>query len=95
MDKRNIVQMQEVTSVAELTQAQKQREQFDRNSAWLQDNIVEIYAKYRGKCICVTGKEVFVADIASDAIAQATAVHLDDEGWFTRYILKDRVVPAV
>ena len=91
MDKRNIVQMQEVTSVAELTKARKQREQFDRNSAWLQSNLVEVYAKRRGKCICIAGKEVFAADIASDAIAQATAAHPDDEGWFTRYIPKEKM----
>ncbi len=91
MDKRNIVQMQEVTDAAELAKARKQREQFDRNSAWLQNNISEIYAKHRGKCICVAGKEVFVGDSASDAIMQATAAHPDDEGWFTRYIPKEKM----
>jgi hypothetical protein len=91
MDKRNIVQMQDVTDIDELAKAGKQREQFDHNSAWLQNNISEIYAKHRGKCVCVAGKEVFVADTVSDAIAQVTAAHPDDEGWFTRYIPKEKV----
>jgi hypothetical protein len=85
------VEMQEVTDREELAKARKQREQFDRNSVWLQQNISEIYAKRRGKCICVAGEELFVADSTKDAIAQATAAHPDDEGWFTRYIPKEKV----
>jgi hypothetical protein len=57
----------------------------------LQDNISDIYGKHRGKCICIAGQEVFVADTPSEAIAQATAAHPDDEGWFTRYIPKEKV----
>ncbi len=91
MDKPSTVEMQEVTDADELAKARKQREQFDRNSVWLQANISDIYAKHRGKCICVAGQEVFVADSASAAIAQATAAHPDDEGWFTRYIPKEKV----
>jgi hypothetical protein len=34
---------------------------------------------------------VFVADTATAAIAQATAAHPDDEGWFTRYIPKEKL----
>ncbi|NIO42551.1 MAG: hypothetical protein GTO41_21845, partial [Burkholderiales bacterium] len=75
MDKPSTVEMQEVTDADELAKARKQREQFDRNSVWLQANISDIYAKHRGKCICVAGQEVFVADSASAAIAQATAAH--------------------
>ena len=90
MHKQTIVEMQEITDADELATAQKQREQFDRNSAWLQNNISDIYAKHRGKCICVAGQEVFVADTATDAIAQATTAHPDDDGWFTRYIPKEK-----
>lgn len=85
------VEMQEVTDADELVKARKQREQFDRNSAWLQHNISDIYASHRGKCICVAGQEVFVADSTNGAIAQATAAHPDDDGWFTRYIPKEKV----
>ena len=91
MPKPATIEMQEVTDADELAKARKQREQFDRNSVWLQGNISEIYAKYRGKCICVAGQEVFVADTASKAIALATAAHPDDEGLFTRYIPKEKL----
>ena len=41
------IEMEEVTDAKELTQGRRQREQFDRNSAWLQAHISEIYAKHR------------------------------------------------
>jgi len=85
------IEMQTVTDTDELAKAQKQREQFDRNSVWLQTHISDIYTKHRGKCVCVAGQDVFVADTAKEAIAQATAAHPDDEGWFTRYIPKEKV----
>lgn len=85
------IEMLEVTDRTELALARNQREQFDRNSAWLQQNISEIYAKHRGKCICVAGEELFVADSIKDAIAAATAAHPSDEGWFTRYIPKEKL----
>lgn len=79
------------TDADELAQARRQREQFDRNSGWLQDHISDIYSAHRGKCISVAGREVFVADTAREAIAQATAAHPDDDGWFTRYIPTEKV----
>ncbi len=91
MEKRTTVEMLEVTDADELAQARKQRKQFDRNSAWLQHNIASIYTQHRGKCICIAGQEVFVANTTMEAIAQATAAHPDDEGWFTRYIPKEMV----
>jgi len=83
--------MEEVIDGEELAKARRQREQFDRNSAWLQAHIAEVYSKHRGKCICIAGEELFVADTVKEAIAQATAAHPDDEGWFTRYIPKAKV----
>ncbi len=88
---RTPIVMEEVTDSEQLVQACQQREQFDRNSAWLQAHIVEVYSTHRGKCICIAGEELFVADTAKEAIAQATAAHPDDEGWFTRYIPKEKV----
>ena len=85
------IEMEEVHDAHELASAQRQREQFDRNSAWLQAHISEIYAKHRGKCICIAGQQLFVGDTTKAAIAQATAAHPEDEGWFTRYIPKDKV----
>ena len=92
MDQRPCsIEMKEVTDAAELAAARKQRERFDRNSAWLQRHISEIYANHRGKCICVAGEEVFVGDDATEATELALAAHPEDDGWFTRYIPKDKV----
>jgi hypothetical protein len=90
-NQQTLIVMEEVTNTEELLKARQQREQFDRNSAWLQAHISEVYSKHRGKCICVAGEELFVADTVKEAIAQATAAHPDDEGWFTRYIPKAKV----
>ena len=84
------IDIEQVTSPNELAAAQRQREQFDRNSAWLQAQMSEVYARYRGKCICIAGEELFVADTAREAIAQAIAAHPEDDGWFTRYIPRDK-----
>ena len=62
VDKPSPIVMEEVTDSEELAKARAQRERFDRNSAWLQAHIAEIYARYRGKCICILGEELFVAD---------------------------------
>lgn len=83
--------MEEVTDPVQLAEAQAQREQFDRNSAWLQAHASEIYPKHRGKCICVAGEELFVAETASEAVAQATAAHPHDKGRFVHYIPKQKV----
>ncbi len=92
MDKlTSTMKMETVTNATELAAAKRQRDQFDSNSAWLQQHISEIYSNHRGKCICIAGEELFVADTASEATALATASHPEDMGWFTRYIPKDRV----
>ena len=83
--------VKEVTDPVELAQARAQREQFDRNSAWLQAHASEVYPRYRGKCICVAAEELFVADTASEALAQATAAHPHDKGRFVHYIPKEKV----
>ena len=87
------IEMVEVTDPVENAKAQRQRVQFDRNSAWLQAHIPEVYTtENRGKCICIAGQELFVADNVEEAVAQATAAHPDDEGWFTRYIPETKAV---
>ena len=92
MDNRpTAIEMEEVTDANELAKAWQQRKQFDRNSAWLQAHISEIYTKHRGKCICIAGQELFVGDTVQDAVTQATTAHPDDAGWFTRYIPKEKV----
>jgi hypothetical protein len=84
--RRNVVVMEEVTDANEIANARGQRDSFDRNAAWLQRHIAEVYSRHRGKCICVAGEELFVAETAKEAIARARAAHPQDRGWFTRYI---------
>mgnify|MGYP007059393070 CR=1 FL=1 len=91
MSRSPIIHFQEVSDPEELADAQKQREQFDRNSAWLQANIPDIYSQHRGKFICIAGEELFVAESSREAIAKARAAHPEDAGWFTRYIPVEKV----
>ena len=88
-ERRPIV-MEEVTDADELAHARRQRESFDRNAAWLQRHVPAVYARHRGKCICVAGEELFVAGTAREAIALARTAHPEDEGWFTRYVPEER-----
>jgi hypothetical protein len=53
--------------------------------------VAEIYTHYRGKCICITGEEIFVADTPEEALALATAAHPDDAGRFLRYIPREKL----
>jgi hypothetical protein len=79
-------QIEEVADPAEIASAQRRRDQFDRNSQWLQTNIAEVYRDHRGQHICVAGQEVFAADSVQEAVARATAAYPEDEGRFTRFI---------
>ena len=85
------VVMEEVTDPEELARARAQRERFDRNSAWLQAHAADVYAYYRGKCICVAGEELFAADTPEEAYALATAAHPEDDGSFVLYIPREKV----
>ena len=91
MANRHPITIEEITDPAELAEAQAQRDQFDRNAAWLHAHASEIYPKYRGQCICIAGEELFVAATARKALALATAAHPDDKGRFVHYIPKDKV----
>jgi len=86
-----IIMIEETMTAEEAAAANKQREQFDRNSHWLQAHIPEVYSRHRGKCICIAGQELFVAGTVTEAVAKAKAAHPDDHGLFTRYIPKDKV----
>ena len=83
--------MEEITEPEELAKARAQRERFDRNSAWLQAHAAEIYRCYRGKCICVAGEELFVADTPEQALALGAAAHPEDDGSFLRYIPREKI----
>lgn len=90
-DQQFPVVMEEVTDLEELARARAQRQRFDRNAAWLQAHAAEIYTRYRGKCVCIAGEELFVADTPEEALAQARAAHPEDDGSFIHYIPRERV----
>jgi len=89
--KSNSIVMEEVRDPETLAAARAQRVRFDRNTAWLQANLVDVYSKHRGRVICVAGGDLFVGDTATEAIALAKSAHPDDDGFFTRYIPKERL----
>jgi hypothetical protein len=92
MDKARPIVMEEVTDPEALTKARAQCQRFDRNSAWLQAHVAEIYTRYRGECICIAGEELFVADTPEEALALATAAHPEDDGRFLRYFPREMLV---
>ena len=85
-----VIELENLDSPEEVAASREQDKQFDRNSAWLQSHILEIGDKCCGKCICIAGHQLFVGDTVQEAVAQATAVHPEDKGWFTRYIYKEK-----
>jgi len=87
----NIV-MEEVTDPVEVARFWARKEKADRNSAWLQAHVPGIYTLYRGKCICVAGEELFVADTPEEVMALATAAHPEDDGRLFRYIPKEKAI---
>jgi hypothetical protein len=90
-DKQASIIIEEVTNPEELAKARAQWERFDRNAAWLQAHASEIYPRYRGKCICIAGEELFVADTPEEAWALAKAAHPDDDGSFIHYIPREKL----
>lgn len=90
MNETNPIVMSELTDPVELAKLRAQNERADRNSAWLQAHVPEIYSNYRGKCICVAGEELFVADTVAEVMALAKAAHSQDDGAILRYILKEK-----
>jgi len=91
VNNRSNLVMEVVNDAEELAEAGKRREQFDRNCQWLQQHVSEVYRQHRGQFICIAGGELFVADTVEDAVGQALAAHPNDQGWFTRYIPKQKV----
>ena len=91
-DQRVPITMSEVTDPDEIVKARAQDERFARNSAWLQMHATEIYTQYRGKCICIAGEELFIADTPEEALRQARAAHPEEDGSILiRYIPREKV----
>ena len=82
------VVMEMITDPAVLEKMRAQREKAKRNWAWYEGHVAEIYAKHRGKCICVAVGELFVGDTPKDVLIMAQAAHPDDDGRFLHYVPK-------
>ena|SRR5436190_18549303 len=81
-----------VTDPEEIARMNAQWEQADKNAAWLEQHVEEIYAQNRGKYLCVSGQEAFIADTPQEAVGAARAKHPDDRGYLLRFIpLEKRV----
>ncbi len=89
--KENPIVMEIVTDPEEIAKAQAQDERFRRNFEWFNTRAAEIYRSCRGKCLCISGQELFVADTPEKVLASAKAAHPEDDGRFTRYIPKERL----
>ena len=89
-EKPTQIVMEEIIDPEELAKARTQRTRFDRNTVWLQAHAAEVYPRYRGKCICIAGEELFVADTPEEVLALAKAAHPDDDGFFLHYILREK-----
>jgi hypothetical protein len=89
--KQSSIIMEEVTNPVELQKAREQDERFERNWAWFEAHAAEIYAEHRGKCVCIAGEELFVADTPEEALAMAVSAHPNDDGRFTRLIPQENI----
>jgi hypothetical protein len=85
------VVMEEVTDPEALAKAQAQWERFDRNFAWLKAHAQEVYTRHRGKCLCIAGEELFVADTPEEALALAQKAHPEDNGFFLHDIPQEKL----
>jgi hypothetical protein len=80
-----------ITDPGELARANEQEQRYQRNRAWLEAHASEVFNQHRGRCICIAGEELFVADTPEEAWALAEAAHPEDNGAFIRYIPREKV----
>ena len=78
--------MEMVSDPVELAAAQARRTELEKNLAWYRVRADEICRNNRGKCICIAGQELFVADSLRDAVALATRAHPEERGQFIHSI---------
>jgi hypothetical protein len=88
--KLDAIVLEEVADPAQLTEAQARRQRLEQNWTWFEAHATEIYTQHRGKCICISGGELFVADTAEQVLELASTAHPEDDGRFTRYIPRER-----
>jgi hypothetical protein len=87
---RTPIVLKYITDPQELEKTRAQKERFERNWKWFQAHAAEIYPRHRGKCYCVAGQELFVAETPQEVLALARAAHPDDDGRFTGYIFREK-----
>jgi hypothetical protein len=87
----NTVRMREMIDPVQRAEAGARCARLERNWVWFEAHASEVYARHRGKCICIAGEELFVADTAEEVLAQAAAAHPEDDGRFTRYVPREKV----
>lgn len=83
--------VEEEVSPEELATTLARRQRFMRNAAWLQAHAAEVYTRYRGKCLCIAGEELFVADTPEEVLALAIAAHPEDDGRLLRDIPREKL----
>jgi hypothetical protein len=83
--------LEDLTDPGELAAAQVRRAQLEKNLAWYRKHADEICRSNRGKCICIAGQELFVADDSPEAAALAKQAHPEDQGWFMHYIPREKM----
>ena len=85
------VVMEQLTDPHPIGRGAGTAERFDRNWAWFEAHAAEIYRSHRGKCFCISGEQLFVADTPAQALALAKTAHPEDDGRFTGIIPKERL----
>jgi len=79
-----------ITDPVEIAKEREQSVAFHRNDSWLREHYAEVIPDARGRYLAVAGREAFIADTSSEAIALATSAHPDDQGMIIRYISPHR-----
>ena len=85
-----VMMVTDVTDPDELAAANLRRARSDRNATWMQEHAGELFALYRGKCICIAGQQAFAADTSREAVALAKAAHPEDDGRLIYRVPKHR-----
>ena len=83
--------MSEVADPVELHDARARRERSERNLGWLRAHADEVYARHRGRHICIAGEELFAASSAEAALRMGRAAHPEDDGFYLRFIPYEKV----
>ena len=86
----NGVALEKITDAVELAEILARHERFKQNLQWFEDHGDEVYSRCRGKCICIAGQELFVAETPDDAVRLARQKHPHDDGRFVQYVPVER-----